>query len=372
LLSTLWGDFPADEANRFVQATRIAVSAKNKTAEAVERAITPNCGLMSAPMHLLSDNESQFVNHVIEKFTELVGVSHVTTTPYSHEANSSVERVHVETLRHLSGMVHESRRFDKGRVLLPLVQRILNNNRYASIGTSPSNLLFGEMIPRDNTMFLKLSEQEQTAMNMSEYARNMLAAQTKLVAKAQELLKMHDQQHSNSEERPPTQFQVGAYVLFNPAMRSPLNKPRSKLETRWVGPRLVVKSEGAAYWIKDLISSRVNRVHVSQLKLFRHHQYTNPTEEALKDSQEFVVERVLQHKGTLAKKSCNKQQLTFLIRWLGYDEKYDTWAHYENMKNILAVHKYLHEKGADHLIPPANRREQYDYISSDTEDGSST
>ena len=58
---------------------------------------------------------------------------------------------------------------------------------------------------------------------------------------------------------------------------------------------------------------------------------------ALRDKDEFVVEAILDHRGTPAKKS----QMDFLVHWLGYPSSEDSWIPYSEAKDLIPMDAYL-------------------------------
>ncbi len=65
------------------------------------------------------------------------------------------------------------------------------------------------------------------------------------------------------------------------------------------------------------------------------------------DQDEFVIERIMEHKGDLSKKST----LRFRVRWLGYQESDDTWEPWSNLSKTEALHAYLRAIGQARHIP---------------------
>ena len=64
---------------------------------------------------------------------------------------------------------------------------------------------------------------------------------------------------------------------------------------------------------------------------------TNPTDVARIDYLEFFIVEILQYKGDIKKLST----LQFKIKWLGYDETYNTWEPWANLREMEILHKYL-------------------------------
>ena len=89
----------------------------------------------------------------------------------------------------------------------------------------------------------------------------------------------------------------------------------------------------------------------------------NPVEIRRRDNDEFMVERILDHVDNTPAHVQNKPRkndLSFKVRWLGYEEKYDSWEPWNALCNNICLHRYLHNLGLDRLIPKDQRRVDYD------------
>jgi hypothetical protein len=58
---------------------------------------------------------------------------------------------------------------------------------------------------------------------------------------------------------------------------------------------------------------------------------------ARRDYLEFFVEKILDMTGDVTKVST----LSFLVKWLGYDDTYNTWEPWKNIRITDEVHVYL-------------------------------
>ena len=66
--------------------------------------------------------------------------------------------------------------------------------------------------------------------------------------------------------------------------------------------------------------------HISHMKPFFFNPLaTDPLDVARKDYLEFFVEAIVNHKGD---RKSRKNDLEFLIKWQGYDDKFNTWEPY--------------------------------------------
>jgi hypothetical protein len=236
-----------------------------------------------------------------------------------------------------------------------------------SIGCSPSQMLFGFATDNSNGIFQEFSRREQTEMNLSDYVKPMLNAQSRMIKKAQKLLQSHESTHKSTAPKETTEFDKNSYVLMMyPSGPSRHSQPPSKLLTNWKGPLQVVSHDGPNYKLRNILTHKVraNAVHISRLKQFLYDPAkTSPRDAARRDLQEFVIHEIREHKPL---NNQHKQDMLFRVRWLGYGAADDTWEPWQGLRNTKALHRYLHEQAKDTLIPPEHRRESYE--DSDDED----
>jgi hypothetical protein len=89
-------------------------------------------------------------------------------------------------------------------------------------------------------------------------------------------------------------------------------------------------------------------VHITDLRpYFFDPDVIDPVIIAQYDRQEFVVERVLDHRGDKRKRS----NLEFLIKWKGYDdENQNSWEPWSGVRNTEKLHEYLKNNRMKSLI----------------------
>jgi len=311
------------------------------------RMLLQHIGRYGAPSSIRSDRGSQFVNEIIQQLLELIGVEHCLTTAYSKEENSIVERANREVLRHLNALIFHTKVYNQwSSAFLPLVQRIFNAEIRKSLSTSPAQLLFGNAITLDRGIFLPPSL--RSPVKLSDNMSKMLSMQDTLLKVAAQTQRATDDH--NIQERTPshvTEFPVNSYVL----MAYP-NRPPTKFTTPWQGPLRVVKYDGSIYTVQNLLTQSNKDVHISMLKPFHFDsEYTTPFDVAMQDQQEFLIDRILSHRGNKHK----RKSLEFLVRWAGYDESADSWEPWDNVKATTQLHKYLQENKMKALIPKSLR-----------------
>jgi hypothetical protein len=126
------------------------------------------------------------------------------------------------------------------------------------------------------------------------------------------------------------------------------------LGTFWQGPYLITdvlvtdeESIGTIYTIENLITGRHTKAHISLLKPFYWDKNTTtPLNVAARDSQEFVVEDIIDHR-------TNPVDGTILwrVRWDGYSETDDTWEPFNNLRNVEKFHTYCQRQKLFQYLP---------------------
>ena len=73
-----------------------------------------------------------------------------------------------------------------------------------------------------------------------------------------------------------------------------------------------------------------------------------PTDTARRDHNEFFVKQILSFRGDVTKVST----LTFRVKWLAYDESFNSWEPWKLLMKNEILHKYLMRVNLKNLIPP--------------------
>ena len=129
--------------------------------------------------------------------------------------------------------------------------------------------------------------------------------------------------------------------------------PPSKYMAYWRGPyRIVGILDANQYEVQNLVSMAVSRVHVKQLKDFYYDpKRTIPLNIAVKDTDEFVVEDIINHALDA------NGQMMWKVRWEWFEEDKDTWEPLHNLVNVGKFNDYcsLHPKMKKY-IPKEHRK----------------
>ncbi len=276
----------------------------------------------------------------MEELVKLLGVEHQFTLQYSKEESAIVERANKEVMRHLRAMLLDANIVNEWYQYLPLVQRIMNASVHSALKLSPAQLLFGNAVTLDRGIFVPHERDREgfkskdKSTELSEWAQNMLTKQAELMKIAQQSQKSTDDFHMSQSVGEHTEFPVNSYVLVQYR-----DRPPTKFHTQWEGPLRVVNVKKNTYTLQNLVTLKTRDVHVTQLKPFRYDATEiNPVDIARKEAQEFQVESILQHRGGPRRTTT----LEFYVKWAGYDESYDSWEPWENVKDNEVLNNYLY------------------------------
>ncbi len=125
-------------------------------------------------------------------------------------------------------------------------------------------------------------------------------------------------------------------------------KPPTKLHPRSKGPNLVANVQGDKYSCQNLVADEIEDYHVTRLRKFRYDErYVYPRDIALRDHDEFYVEKILAHYGDVGR----LKTLAFHVKWWGFDESFNSWEPWKNLRETEMLHRYLILHGLQKLIP---------------------
>ena len=134
------------------------------------------------------------------------------------------------------------------------------------------------------------------------------------------------------------------------------HRPPTKLHMPLKGPFRVIRisPDGNKYDVLNLVNHEEYRFPVSRIvKFIVDERNEDPFEIAMRDHQEFEVEQILDHRGSVRE----RRNLRFLVKWANYPEEDSTWEPYEALREVAALHDYLTTHHMKVLIP---RRFRYD------------
>ena len=218
--------------------------------------------------------------------------------------------------------------------MLPLVQRIMMAEPNEVIGVSPAQLLFGNSIQLDRGIFLPNLPREgvEAEIALSDWADKMFEAQRVHLDTAQRLQQQEDARHMEATTGVTTRFEVGSYVLISYNPQKMNAKPPMKLQPRLKGPYLVANVQGDKYSCQNLVTDEIEDYHVTRLCKFHYDErYVDPRDIALRDRDEFFVEKILAHRGDVGR----LKTLAFHVKWRGFDESFNSREPWKNLRETV-------------------------------------
>ena len=359
------GPFPEDEYGNTYVLTIIDTFTRavglyavpNLEARHAARMLVRHIGIFGCPSQIVSDRGTHFTAEIIQELMVLVGTNHVLTLAASKQENAAVENANKRSQEYLRSMLFDNRILNRWSDVLPLVQRIMMAEPNDVIGVSPAQLLFGNSIQLDRGIFLPNLPREgvEAEIALSDLADKMFEAQRVLLDTAQRLQQQRDARHMEVSRGVVTRFDVGSYVLISYNPQKMNAKPPTKLHPRLKGPYLVANVQGDKYSCQNLVTDEIEDYHVTRLREFRYDErYVDPRDIALRDREEFFVEKILAHRGDVGR----LKTLAFHVKWRGFDESFNSWEPWKNLRETERLHRYLILHGLQKLIP-AKFREKY-------------
>jgi hypothetical protein len=249
------------------------------------------------PKSLIWDNHGQFNNHEVNNVLEDFHISSSSTTPYSHQENSLVERAIGSIRRHLErwSVNHPSEPFSS---FIPFAERIQNTQRITGTNNTPNEVVFGTS---SHERFETPSSLEQHIQSVNRYQENAVNEHSAALKKRRQ----ESDQLSAIRVGPPD-LQPGQRILVRN-----FKKTKQIDSTSWLGPFTVIRTEGNSVIVADLLHTGTTRpVHVKNIKLLD----ASFPEPKRPPSDFFEVESVTSHRLT------KRGNLVVTIKWVGYEE----------------------------------------------------
>ena len=178
-----------------------------------------------------------------------------------------------------------------------------------------------DSIQLDRGIFLPNLPKEgvEAEIALSDWADKMFEAQRVFLDTAQRLQQQKDARHMEATTGVTTRFDVGSYLLISYNPQKMNAKPPTKLHPRLKGPYLVANVQGDKYSCQNLVTKKIEDCHhVTRLREFR---YNDPRDIALRDRDEFYVEKILAHHGDVGR----LKTLAFHVKWRGFDKSFNSW-----------------------------------------------
>ena len=199
-----------------------------------ERATTTEKKLMkeiflqfSFPNSIHSDNGSAFVNSVMKELTEMCGMNHTKSLPYTPQGNAICERMNQTLLDMLGTLEEEQKKNWKNH--LASVQYAYNTTVHASTGYAPFYLLFGRHPRLVGDIILDINHDQ---VYKSEYISAVRESLQTGYRKCKESILKNNERHKkyyDSKLSVIRELQLGDIVVTRTIIQS------SKIDGRWNG-----------------------------------------------------------------------------------------------------------------------------------------
>ena len=301
------------------------------------------------PSEILTDRGTQFTSNLTDQLASVAGGRMIFTTAGSKQENAIVERANREVMRHLRNIIMDRRAMDEWGRYLAFVQRIMNTMVHSSTGVKPCVIVLSTEMSHETLKTLTNSEgsSEDTPMPESlewedKWIERLLERQKWYIQKAVDSLKSMDDHNRLAYPAITTHYDTGSLVLCEQgtAFR---RGPEHKLLPYLSGPFEVMTSEGDTYTIRNIITNKLRHLHISNL-----HPYTDdgnhlpPVFAAVSDMGGFyLVDHVIRADPANHVKKKKLRDLRFLVRWLGYSEKFDTWETWTTLLRVPQLRTFL-------------------------------
>ena len=133
-----------------------------------------------------------------------------------------------------------------------------------------------------------------------------------------------------------TEFPINSYVLVEYR-----NGPPNSLLTKLEGPMRVVNRIGSKCTLQNLVTEKCSDYHVTKLREFRYDpELTDPRLVANRDSQVWDIDKIITHNGDIYG---SRKDLDFLVKWKGYDDIYNRWLPWSEVRQTEQLQTYLRE-----------------------------
>ena len=351
------GPLPPDEhGNEYVIAavcgfSRFVFMKAAKSTEALEAAqfLLELAGIFGLPRYFRTDNGPQYDNALVEALLALVGSERYPGIAYRPESNGMIERVNKEIVRHLRFIVHARRVRKYWWKYLPRVMRMLNASFHSSIGTSPCKIVFGGAVDMDRCLVpQKVSggakaviggiTDKKRQMVVADYISHLAEVQKGIAEASDQYQYGVLQKRLEKTPESPTKFEYGQWVGVSWLSNGLKNRP-SKLAVTWKGPYLIMgKKEGThnMYVCQDPTDLVEKEFHSSRLRHYRMGLTEDPKEYMALDTEEDVVEAIVDHNmpGSI------KSHWDFKVRWKGCSAEEDSWIPWREAKKLSAMDDY--------------------------------
>ena len=223
----------------------------------------------------------------------------------------------------------------------------MNASVHSALKMSPAQIIFGNAITLDKGVIMPHRQQKEgePQIPMTEWAENMRRKQALILQLAKAAQQQTDEYHIIQASPLRTEFPINSHVLVQYAYH---DRPPTKFHSNWKGPMRVLRFNKSEYLLEDLVTHKQETYHIKYLKAFNYDQLRiNPLDIARAESDEFVVERILDHRKPNNK---SRKDYEFKVQWRGYDGSHNSWEPWANMRDNEVLNEYLYDNKMKNLL----------------------
>lgn len=299
---------------------------RNKQSDTVAKALIKIFGDYGFPFIIQSDNGTEFRNSLTKSLSENLGIDRRYTTPYHPQGNGSAEasiKIAVNALRKM--IQANGRDWDH---YLPIIQVCINRHIKTKTMSSPFSLMYARRVNMPDDYANKNYPLPKDMMTVKELEERIVHMENIVFPAIMDRTKKINEEYSKryNKKNVMVDIPVGSHVMVH------LRSRASKLAPIYEGPYTVTRrNKGGSYELKDEQNELLHRNYTpSELKL------VNIDESAIEDEY-FEVEAIRDHRG-------NAGHREFLVKWVGYGERADTWQKATDFTNPTIVQKYWNKQ----------------------------
>jgi transposase InsO family protein len=292
----------------------------NKNSDTVAKELVKIFGDFGIPVIMQSDNGTEFRNSLLANISKSLGIERRYSTPFHPRGNGAAEasvKIAVNTIRKMM----KSNSHDWCHYL-PIVQLCINRHIPYKTQTSPFSLMFARRIVMSNNKEKETLPKD--TMSIEELEKQIEYMEDIVFPAIHERAKRINEEYQKKFNKKNILVDIpkGTYVMVR------LQHRPNKLAPLYEGPYTVVrKNKGNSYELKDELGELLHRSYVpSELKI------VTIDESAIEDEL-YEVEDIRDHRGTPGERE-------FLVKWVGYGERANTWQKAEDFTDPTIIQKY--------------------------------
>ena len=240
-------------------------AAKDYGAETVVATLLKHFATFGVFDEIVSDPGSAFMSDVVKQFNDLIGIRHKVSLVGRHESNGC-ESLGGQFLRHLRTLVNDKRLNDRWSddTVLPLVNFALcSHETPENGGYTPFQMKYGTQDAEYFRLPANLTPGARAAEVLKRLDKDLETIRNISVEKQSEII-----QHRKKNDKLPTQYAVGDYVLWNPREKPSDFAPAGKLGPNWFGPYEVLEQIKNDVTMKHMCIHTIEVQHVDRLRPF--------------------------------------------------------------------------------------------------------